>query len=146
MNRTAMIRAMQVAAVAMLAFVAPSALAQKSKASIPWVSSLAKAKKTAAKQNKPLMVDFSAEWCPPCKAMKASTWKDGQVIERAKRFVPVLIDIDKQRKATDDARVTAVPTIVFYTSKGKEILRAEGYRDVKGILDLMAEAEKKARS
>lgn len=112
---------------------------------ISWVESLAKGKKLAARQKKPMMVDFYAEWCPPCKAMKSSTWTDKQVIERAKRFVPVLVDIDKQRKQTDDAKVTAVPTIVFYDSRGRELLRSEGYVDSKGMLDLMSKAEQKAK-
>ncbi len=113
--------------------------------SIPWVSSLEKGKKLAAKQKKPIMADFYAEWCPPCKAMKSSTWTEKDVVERAKRFVPVLVDIDKHRKQTDAAKVTAVPTIVFYDSRGRELLRSEGYVDGKGMLDLMGKAERKAK-
>jgi thiol:disulfide interchange protein len=112
---------------------------------IPWLTSLPKARKAAASKKKPIMVDFYAEWCPPCKEMMSGTYKDKAVVARAKRFVPALIDIDKQAKEADSAKVEAVPTIVFYNHKGKEVLRAEGYRDAKALLDLMAQAEKKAK-
>jgi len=112
---------------------------------IPWLTSLTKGRKVAASQKKPMMVDFFAEWCPPCKEMMAGTYKDKAVVARARRFVPVLVDIDKHGKEADAARVEAVPTVVFYSHKGKEVLRAEGYRDAKGLLELMAEAERKAK-
>lgn len=111
---------------------------------IPWLTSLSKAKQVAAKQKKPIMVDYFAEWCPPCKAMMAGTYKDKAVVARAKRFVPVLIDIDKQPKETEAAKVEAVPTVVFYNRTGKEILRSEGYLDAKAFLNLMDQAQKKA--
>jgi thiol:disulfide interchange protein len=131
---------------ASVALFASVALAQKggNHGPIPWMTSFDKAKKTAAKQKKPMLVDFSATWCPPCQEMKKTTWTDKAVVQRAQRFVPVLIDIDKERKRTDDAKVSAVPTVVFYSPSGRELLRAEGYRDPKAMLDLMAQAEKKA--
>lgn len=112
---------------------------------IPWVKSMAAAKRQAAKQKKPIMADYYAQWCPPCKAMLATTYKDPVVIKRAKRFVPALIDIDKHPRDTEAAKVDAVPTLVFYDHKGKELVRSTGYHDTKALLELMDEAEKKAR-
>lgn len=112
---------------------------------IPWVKSMAAAKQQAAKAKKPIMADYYAEWCPPCKAMLASTYKDSRVIERAKRFVPALIDIDKHRKDADAAGIDAVPTLVFYDHTGKELMRSTGYHDADEMLKLMGEAEKKAK-
>jgi len=113
---------------------------------IPWLRSMVQAKKRAAKMGKPILADYYAEWCPPCKEMLATTYKDKVVIERAKRFVPVLIDIDKDEKDANAAGIEAVPTVVFCNSKGKEILRSTGYHDAKTFLALMAEAEKKAKN
>lgn len=136
--------ALSIAAAVVAASVA--AVAQNGKhGPIPWMNSLEKGRKVAAKQKKPLMADYYAEWCPPCKAMKTTTWTDKAVAERAKRFVPVLVDIDKQRKQADDAKITAVPTVVFYDSRGRELVRSTGYIDSKRMLDLMSEAEKKAK-
>jgi thiol:disulfide interchange protein len=112
---------------------------------IKWVTSWSKAKAMAAKQKKPMMVDFYADWCPPCQAMLKTTWKDKAVVERSKRFIPVLIDIDAYAQIADDAKVSAVPTVVFYSPSARELLRADGYRDAKAMLDLMAQAEKRAK-
>ncbi len=125
--------------------VAPAAAQKKDHGNIRWIASMAKAKKQAAKLKKPMMVDYYADWCPPCRAMFATTYKNKDVVERSKRFVPVLVDIDKQRKDADAARIEAVPTVVFYDSRGKEILRSEGYHQPKDMLKLMSEAEQKAK-
>lgn len=118
---------------------------QKPPASIRWLRSMAQAKKEAARTKKPIMADFYAEWCPPCKEMLATTYKDRAVIEQARRFVPVLVDIDKHPKDTEAAGVEAVPTMVFYDSRGREVLRATGFHDAPALLELMRQAEKKAK-
>jgi len=129
----------------LIASIATIGAADSKHGPIPWLTSLSKAKNVAAKQKKPMLVDFYADWCPPCKEMAKSTWKDKQVVARAKKFVPVLVDIDKYPNQADSAKVSAVPTVVFDDSKGRELLRADGYRDAKAMLDLMAQAEKKTK-
>lgn len=112
---------------------------------IPWITSLTTARKMAAKQKRIIMVDYFAEWCPPCKEMLATTYKDARVVAKAKRFIPALIDIDKAPKDAKLARVESIPTIVFYDHTGKELVRGVGYRDAGDFLKLMAEAETKVR-
>jgi len=111
---------------------------------IPWLTSFAKGKKEAAKQKKPMMVDYYANWCPPCRAMMATTYKDKAVVAKAKRFVPVLLDIEKNKKQTEAANVESIPTVVFYNSHGKEILRSVGYLEPTDLLKLMDDAIKRA--
>ena len=111
---------------------------------IAWMNSLDKARDIAAKENKPLLVDFYAEWCGPCQEMLRTTYKDKAVVARSAKFVPVLIDVDKQSKLAEKYRVQAIPTVVFLNAKGEVLRRETGYHTARGFLKIMDSVEKRA--
>jgi thiol:disulfide interchange protein len=120
--------------------------APKGAAGITWSSSLTEAQKSAAKSKKVIMVDFGADWCGPCKKMLATTYKDKSVVAKAKNFVPVLIDIDKQAAVARKYNIEAVPTVIFMDAKGKVLARTLGYQDAAEFVKTMNDAQKKAKS
>jgi thioredoxin-related protein len=67
-------------------------------------------------------------------------------VARSKKFVPVLIDVDKQGALAQKYGVEAIPTVVFTDAKGNVLTRARGYHEVKEFLTLMDEAAKKGKS
>lgn len=124
---------------------AQSAAAQKG-ASISWNESFAAAKQKAARQNKILLLDFGATWCGPCQAMLHTTYKEPEVVERSRAFVPVLVDVDKSRDLAEKYKTDAIPVVLFLSPKGKVLARATGYQTKPQLLKLMDEAQKKAKS
>jgi thioredoxin 1 len=95
----------------------------------------------AAKKNQdiinsetPILLDFHATWCGPCKAMapilqdlKNEMGQQGKIIK---------IDIDKNQKLATTMKVRGVPTFMVY-QKGKLLWRASGMvskNDLRGAL------------
>src|SRR5512143_792219 len=110
--------------------------------SISWLESLPKAKTVAKKQKKVIMADFGAEWCGPCKKMLETTYREQDVVELSKKFVPLLVDADRQSGLAAKYDVDAVPTVIFMDAKGKVLLRSTGYQEKEEMLKLMNAAMK----
>ena len=88
----------------------------------------------AQAEGKPAMIDFSAEWCIPCREMDATTFVDPAVVKEAQRFVAIKADLTKRgdpevRKLHKRFRIFAPPVVIFVDSSGK-ILEAQDQRVV----------------
>lgn len=73
--------------------------------------------------DKPVLVDFYAEWCGPCKVL-APTLK--QLAERTGDKLRIIkVDVDKSRWASGTYQIQSVPTMILF-HKGKIIWRQSG--------------------
>ncbi len=125
-------------------FVLVSDCTKKKDQGIEWMTDLQKALTIAEKQDKPLMIDFMATWCPPCKKMEDSTFSDPRVIEKAGSFVTLRIDVDKQGEIADKYNCNAskyggigIPNILFMTHEEKRLRHIIGYRKPDVLLSEM---------
>jgi thiol:disulfide interchange protein DsbD len=97
-------------------------------------------------KNRPVLIDFYADWCAACKELDRKTFKDKKVVEKATEFVMVRVDCTspdaKCTALTERFKVSGLPTVVFLSSKGEEIdsLRVVGFLGSAVMLNRMEEA------
>jgi thiol:disulfide interchange protein DsbD len=113
-----------------------------------WLRSEADAVALGAREGRPVMIDFNAEWCAACKELERITFPDPAVAAELQRFVVASVDL------TDDGSpeyerlqkkygFPGLPYVVFYDSKGK--LRSEltvtGFRKPEAFLKVLRRVE-----
>lgn len=85
------------------------------------------------KSETPVLVDFNAGWCGPCKALKP-------VVEEIAAATPgvkfVSVDIDHQEELAEDHDVSSIPCLVLFKG-GEEAARSVGLVSRDAILELI---------
>ncbi len=93
---------------------------------ITWVSYDAGMAK-AENNNKPVLTDFYADWCGPCKSMDKQLYTDARVITKSNSFVCIKVNGDYNSDLMTQYGVSSYPTIVFLDSGQAEVTRWVGW-------------------
>jgi len=108
--------------------------------SVAWHTYSAELLTQAKAEGKPVILDFSATWCTPCRELDEITFRDPTIVQRsAQDFIMIKIDLTIAGNAPNeqlvrDYGVRGVPTIVFIDAQGKE-------RDDLRLVDFLAPDE-----
>ncbi|HMJ50789.1 MAG TPA: cytochrome c biogenesis protein CcdA [Polyangiaceae bacterium] len=95
---------------------------------LSWEPSEEVARTRAETERRPMLVDFTAEWCGACKELSRITFSDPTVMVEARRFIAVKVDATNEDdaaidKVKDRYRVVGLPTVVLLGSDGRERAR-----------------------
>jgi len=108
--------------------------------SVAWRNDFSRAFQEAAKAQKPVMVDFYADWCGWCKKLDRDVYANPKVVQASQKFIPVKLNTDKDERTAKRYRIEGLPTIVFFKPDGEEIRRVVGYREPGEFLNEMEQA------
>ena len=97
---------------------------------------------------RPMVIDFFAEWCLPCKELDRNTFGDSEVIRSLERFELFKADLtsfesEPVRGLRDQFDIIGVPTIVFIDSRGTELtdLRLYGFEPPGAFLERLSRVD-----
>ena len=85
----------------------------------------------------PVLVDFFAEWCGPCKMMAPELKK--LVDMKGDSLKVIKVDIDKNPQAANAFQVSSVPTLILF-KKGKTIWRKSGAMTAHQLAGVVSQA------
>jgi len=91
----------------------------------------------AVKSGKPLLVDFGANNCVPCRQLRPIL-KDIAKEQSGKAEI-LIIDVYKFKSLAADHKIQVVPTLIFFDKTGKEVYRHMGAWDKDSIVKKLAE-------
>ena len=106
---------------------------------IVWQEDLGQALALARDLNRPVLVDFYADWCAPCRKMERDFWPREDVTKlTTEKFVCVQLDFDRQRRLAARYRIKSIPAVLVLDPWGQEIASRFGFgNNVARYLDVM---------
>ena len=83
--------------------------------------------------DKPVLVDFYADWCGPCKMMSPVI---EEIAEEADDIKVGKLNIDNEMEIAQKYGVMSIPTLIVFKN-GEEVKRDLGAKPKKAVLDML---------
>lgn len=87
------------------------------------------------------VIDFSAEWCGPCKMLGPRFEKVANDTKHNNiNFIKV--DVDKAKELANKYEIQSIPTLIYFNQEGKEFKKTFGLVSEKDMTNIIEEIEK----
>lgn len=83
----------------------------------------------------PVIIDFYATWCGPCKALAPQLERLAEEYEG--RIKVIKVDVDKNQAIAEAARIMSIPTLFFINKEGdiRRVVGGLGHRDLQHMAE-----------
>ena len=81
-----------------------------------------------------ILVDFSAEWCGPCKMLAPILELLASEVQG--KAIIAKVDVDEAQKIASNYDITSVPTLILFVN-GEEKYRTVGVKDIETLKNLL---------
>ncbi len=97
----------------------------KGKGQMNWTPYSEEVMEKARKNHQPVIMDFYADWCIPCKELEETTFNSKEVLSFSGKILFVKVNLTQDRsdftlKVKEKYHIVGVPTVLFIDSNGKE--------------------------
>ena len=120
--------------------VAAPAAAQENKPdnrSVNW-ESYREATERSRREDKPMLIHFTARWCKWCTKMKLETYADRHVIRYLnENFTMAMVDTEQLPALASKFQVEGLPTLWFLDAKGGRLTHVPGFMSTERMLPLL---------
>lgn len=123
----------------LLGFLVVSASVRAADPDEVWIRSYDEGIAAAQASDKPVLLDFTAEWCVWCRKMEEDVFTDPQVVEALQDFVCIRVDTEDDLRVARAYQVRSLPRIVMLNTFGEVTVDRTGYMPPEVFLDAIAD-------
>jgi thioredoxin-related protein len=105
-----------------------------------WSNDFTNTLKTARENHRPILVEFSAPWCPYCKTMETKVFPEKNVAEALNQFERVTVNIDNNAELAAQHSVRGIPAFVIMDSDGEEVTKSSGFMEAQPFVQFLQQS------
>jgi thioredoxin 1 len=95
------------------------------------VNSLEDFRNNILQSSEPILVDFYADWCGPCKMLAK------EIVHIEDKIKVAKVDIDELIELADEYGIQSIPTLILFKS-GKIVNRATGFKNKNQLVEFIS--------
>lgn len=110
---------------------------------VEWSTNIAESLQKSAAVDKPVLMEFTADWCVYCKRMEKTTFANPAVAAAiSESFLPVRIDADQYKDLVKQLQIKGLPAILIVGSDLTILERISGFQTPEALLPKLARFRK----